>query len=120
MTAAEFEAAATADHELKSPYTIVRRDPQRKLVPVPFHEAFPDEVRRAAGKLREAAGLADDPGLRRYLELRANALLDDRYQPSDFAWMDMKGNGVDVVIGPIENYEDQLFGIKTTHEGYVL
>jgi hypothetical protein len=120
MTAPEFEAAAVSDHELKSPYTIVRRDPQRKLVAVPFHEAFPDEVRRAAGKLREAAGLADDPGLRRYLELRANALLDDRYQTSDFAWMDMKDNGVDVVIGPIENYEDQLFGIKTTHEGYVL
>ena len=51
MTAAEFEAAATSDHELKSPYTIVRRDPQRKLVPVPFHEAFPDEVRRAAGQV---------------------------------------------------------------------
>jgi hypothetical protein len=77
-------------------------------------------VRRASEKLRQAAALAEDPGLRSYLELRAKALLDDQYQPSDLAWMDMKNNGVDVVIGPIENYEDQLFGIKTTHEGYVL
>jgi hypothetical protein len=120
VTAAELDAAAKDAPDLKSPYTIVRRDPQRKLVAVPFHEAFAAEVQRAADKLRKAAALAEDPKLRRYLDLRAAALLDDRYQPSDFAWMDMKDNGVDVVIGPIENYEDQLSGIKTTHEGYVL
>ncbi len=120
MTKEEFDAAAATDPALKSPYAIVRRDPNLKLVAVPFHEAFAAEVSRAAGKLREAAAYASDPVFRNYLELRANALLDDRYQPSDLAWMDTKQNGVDVVIGPIENYEDQLFGIKTTHEGYVL
>jgi hypothetical protein len=61
-----------------------------------------------------------DAGLRNYLELRAKALIDDDYRASDLAWMDMKQNGIDVVIGPIENYEDQLYGIKTTHEGFVL
>jgi hypothetical protein len=120
MTREGFDAAAVTAPALKSPYTIVRRDTPRNLVAVPFHEAFAAEVQRAAGKLREAAAFAEDPGLRNYLELRAKALLDDQYQPSDLAWMDMKTNGVDVVIGPIENYEDQLFGIKTTHEGYVL
>lgn len=120
MTKDELETAAATHPALKSQYTIVRRDAEKALVAVPFHEAFADHVQRAAGKLREAAAFAEDPGLRTYLELRANALLDDRYQPSDLAWMDMKQNGVDVVIGPIENYEDQMFGIKTTHEGYVL
>lgn len=120
MTKGEFDTAAAALPALESPYTIVRRDPANRLVAVPFHEAFTGEVQRAAGKLREAAALAEDPGLRTYLELRAKALLDDQYQPSDLAWMDMKDNGVDVVIGPIENYEDRLLGIKTTHEGYVL
>ena len=120
MTNEEFEAAATADPLFKSPYTMIRRDAQRKLVAVPFREAFADQAKRAAAKLREAAAFAEDPALRNYLELRAKALLDDEYQPSDLAWMDMKQNGVDIVIGPIENYEDQLFGIKTTHEGYVL
>jgi len=120
MTKEEFDAALATSPALKSPYTIVQLDPQRNLVAVPFHEAFAGEVQRAAGKLREAAAFAEDPGLRNYLELRAKALLDDFYQSSDLAWMDMKQNGVDVVIGPIENYEDQLFGIKTTHEGYVL
>ena len=124
MTQEEFEQACAAAPDkaeaLKSPYTIVARDSQRKLRAAPFHEAFSEGVSAAASKLREAAALADDPGLKRYLELRAKALLDDDYQPSDLAWMDMKSNGVDVVIGPIENYEDALFGYKTTHEGYVL
>ena len=120
MTKDELDTAAAAVPALKGQHTIVRRDAQRSLVAVPFHEAFSEQVQSAAGKLREAAAFADDPGLRTYLELRAKALLDDQYQPSDLAWMDMKQNGVDVVIGPIENYEDQLLGIKTTHEGYVL
>ena len=64
--------------------------------------------------------MADDAGLKKYLELRAQALLDDNYQPSDLAWMDMKTNTLDIVIGPIETYEDALFGNKAAHEGYVL
>ena len=52
--------------------------------------------------------------------MRADALLDDDYQPSDMAWMDMKNNPVDIVIGPIETYEDQLFGYKAAYEGLVL
>jgi len=34
--------------------------------------------------------------------------------------MDMKTNTLDIVIGPIETYEDQLFGNKAAYEGYVL
>ena len=64
--------------------------------------------------------MASDAGLANYLRLRADALESDEYQASDIAWMDMKDNPIDVVIGPIENYEDQLFGYKAAHEGYVL
>jgi hypothetical protein len=34
--------------------------------------------------------------------------------------MDMKTNPVDIVIGPIETYEDQLYGYKAAYEGLVL
>lgn len=64
--------------------------------------------------------LAEDPGLKKYLELRSLAFLDDNYKASDLAWMEMKNNTLDIVIGPIENYEDQLFGYKSAHEAYVL
>jgi hypothetical protein len=124
MTKDEFEAAAkrspAAGKTLRSQYTVVRRDSAGALVAIPYHQAFSDRVAVASAKLIEAARLADDSGLRRYLELRARALETDEYQASDLAWLDMKNNTVDVVIGPIENYEDQLFGYKTSNEAFVL
>jgi hypothetical protein len=124
LTAEEFERAASASpaagRALRGQYTVVRRDSAGALVAVPYHEAYAAPMGRAAAKLREAAALADDAGLRRYLELRARALETDAYQPSDLAWLDMKTNGIDVVIGPIETYIDRLFGQKTGAEAYVL
>jgi hypothetical protein len=124
LTRAELEAqiaagGARAD-SLKSLYTLVRRGADGRLTAVPYHQAFAAHLRRAADRLRQAAALAEDPGLRRYLELRAQALVTDDYQPSDFAWLDMKTNPLDVVIGPIETYEDALFGYKASYEAYVL
>jgi hypothetical protein len=124
MTKEEFETAARKSpaerRALRSQYTVVRRDSAGKLIAVPYHVAFADQVSAAATKLREAATMAEDSGLRRYLELRARALESDEYQASDLAWLDMKNNVIDVVIGPIENYEDQLFGYKTANEAFVL
>jgi hypothetical protein len=124
ITQEEFEAAAAESPEraeaLKSQYTLVRRDASAGLTTIPYREAFAADLQAAAAKLREAAQLADDPGLKHYLELRADALITDNYQPSDIAWLDMKSNTVDIVIGPIETYEDQLFGYKAAFEAYVL
>jgi hypothetical protein len=52
--------------------------------------------------------------------MRAEALLNDDYFASDMAWMDMRTNGIDFVIGPIETYEDQVYGYKAAYEAYVL
>ncbi len=124
MTREELEAAAEADPELgeklRSLYTVVRRDAEGGLTTIPYSEAYAEQYQRAAEKLRAAAELAEDPGLRKYLELRAEALLGDDYLESDMAWMDMKSNAIDVVIGPIETYEDGLFGAKAANETYVL
>lgn len=118
ITVEDFEAAELEGKD--SQYTFLRKDEAGNLIAVPYHVQFKDEMERAADLLRQAAELAEDAGLKNYLTLRAEALLTDNYQPSDLAWMDMKTNGIDVVIGPIENYEDQLFGYKTAHEAYVL
>ena len=124
MTVQEFEAAAATAPDggeaLKSLYTLVRRDADGSLYAIPYSEAFADAHNLAAERLRAAAELAEDPGLKRYLQLRSEALLTNQYQASDFAWMEMKDNGIDVVIGPIETYEDQLFGYKASHEAFVL
>jgi hypothetical protein len=52
--------------------------------------------------------------------LRADALVTDDFQESDFAWMDVKSNPIELVIGPIETYEDRLFGYRSAYESYVL
>ncbi|MCB9052152.1 MAG: Zn-dependent hydrolase [Lewinellaceae bacterium] len=118
MTKEEFEAAQLEGKS--SLYTFLRRDEGGKLKVVPYREQFAEQVGKAAGLLRQAAALADNEALKNYLNLRADALLSDEYQASDMAWLDMKDNQIDVVIGPIETYEDQLFGYKAAHECYVL
>jgi hypothetical protein len=124
MTRDELDAAAgTAPDNgaaLRSLYTLVRRDDSGELYTIPFHEAYAEPTRRAAAKLQEAAKLAEIRSFSQYLALRAEALLSDEYQASDLAWMDMKDNVVELVIGPIETYEDELFGAKAAHEAYVL
>ena len=118
MTKKEFEAG---DNESKSSlYTMIRRDQDGNLMSIPYHEFFSKEIKKAAKLIKKAATLADDPGLKNYLELRAEALLTDEYLDSDMAWMDMKTNSIDFVVGPIENYEDALYGYKAAHESYVL
>ncbi|MEQ9218821.1 MAG: Zn-dependent hydrolase [Cyclobacteriaceae bacterium] len=118
ITKEEFEAFQ--DPEKQSQYTFIRRDENGKLYTIPYRDMFKEQITRAADLIRQSAGLAQDPGLKKYLTLRAEALLTDQYQESDFAWMDMKTNGLDLVIGPIENYEDKLYNYKTAHEAYVL
>jgi hypothetical protein len=118
MTVEEFEA--WDDPGKTSLYTIIRRDAEGKLMAVPYSEAFQEEHSKAAGLMHTAAGLAEDEGLKKYLTMRADALLTNEYQPSDFAWMEMKNSNIDFVVGPIENYEDALFGYKAAHEAFVL
>ncbi len=114
------EVEKAGDPALTSLYTLVRRNENGSLYSIPYHEAYKDLVAQASEKLKQAAELAEDPGLKKYLTLRADALLTDDYLASDLAWMDMKTNTIDFVVGPIEVYEDKLFNYKAAHEAYVL
>ncbi len=118
MTREEFEAW---DEPAKtSLYTLIRRDEEGNLKAIPYSEAYKEQHEEAARLMRKAAELAEDPGLKNYLQVRAEALLTDDYQPSDFAWMEMKESNIDFIVGPIENYEDRLFGHKAAHEAFIL
>ncbi|MBT8068669.1 MAG: Zn-dependent hydrolase [Gammaproteobacteria bacterium] len=101
-------------------YSLLRRDAEGALELVPYHVAYADELSEAAGLLRQAAKLAESPDFATYLKLRAAALISDEFEVSDRYWMDVKDNDIDVVIGPIETYEDRLFGYRTAYESYVL
>ena len=118
MTKAEFEAASLPDKT--SEYTLLRRDGAGKLLTVPYSKEWSAPLGRAAAALNKAAGLAEDPALAKYLALRAQALTTDDFRASELAWLDMKSNRLDFVVGPIETYDDQLFGYKAAYEGLVL
>lgn len=118
MSKEEFAAADLPGKD--SLYTVIRRDAAGKLVVLPYHEAYKDELDQAAGLLRQAGALVSDAGFAAYLKLRADALQSGDYQPSDMAWMDMKSSPIDVVIGPIESYQDALYGTKAAFEAFVL
>jgi len=118
MEKAEF---ATASFDGKqSLYTMVKRNEAGNLYALPYSEAFKSDLMKASELLMQASELAEDAGFKHYLTLRAKALLTDDYLASDMAWMDTKTNPVELVIGPIETYEDQLFGYRAAFEAYVL
>ena len=118
MSKEEFEAW---DQEGKDGlYSLVRRDESGQLQLVPYSQAFGEQIDQISALLRQASGLAEDPEFARYLDLRATALLTDDYQASDMAWMDMKNNPIELVIGPIETYQDGLYGYRSAFETFVL
>lgn len=118
MSREEFNAFASDDKD--SLYTVLRRNEAGDLYTIPFSELYAEELQRAADLLLTAASLTENEKFKTYLELRAAAFLTDQYTASDYAWMDMKDNLIDVIIGPIETYEDRLFGYKASFESYVL
>lgn len=118
MSKAEIEKADLKDKF--GAYSVVQRDASGKLATIPYHILYASDLQKASSLLKQAALLTTDIGLKKYLNLRADALVSDNFTASDYAWLDMKTNGLDVIIGPIENYEDKLFNARTSYEAYVL
>jgi hypothetical protein len=117
MRQTEFDSLT--DERKNSPYSIIVRE-KGQLVVKPYNEVYSDYLNQASMFLRTSAGMLQDAALMPYLLSRADALLNNTYDESDKIWLQMKGNKYDIIIGPIENYEDQLYGLKTSYEAYVL
>ena len=116
----EEEWNAFDDPDKNSQYTMIIRDENGALKCVWYHDYFRGEIEHAANLLEKASTLAGDPEFATYLQLRAQALRTDDYFESDMRWMDVRNNNIDMVIGPIENYTDARYGIKASHEAFIL
>lgn len=123
MTKEEFEKYIKAnpkeEKELTGLYTVVVRE-NGKLKAVPYHQMYKAELEAMSALLQKASDLADNESLKKYLAARARAILTDDYYESDVLWMKLKDNNIDVVIGPIENYEDNMFNYKAAYEAAVM
>ncbi len=119
MTKQEFESIDNV--QKSSLYTLIRRDSNSgELQVIPYNIAYKEELTKVSDILKQAAVYADDEGLKNYLLKRADALITNEYFESDMAWMSMKDNTIDFVVGPIENYEDALYGAKAAFEAFIL
>lgn len=118
MTKEEFDALKNKNKN--SLYTVLRRDQEGKLIVKWYREEYKEQIQNVCALLDKAIVLAEDAGLKNYLKERKKAFETDDYFASDMAWMDMKNSKLDFVVGPIENYEDRLFGTKAAYEAFVL
>ncbi len=129
MTRQEFETWVASlpkeqAEQAKSFFTVLRwKDDRsskahRQLATISYSEEYKDDLTRAANLLKEAATRTDNPTLRNFLSLRADAFLSNDYYASDLAWMDLDAP-IDITIGPYETYNDELFGYKAAFEVYV-
>ena len=99
-------------------FTVIRRDGE-KLTAIPYSQAYREFLEPAAKLLKEAAQLTDNASLSTYLNSRADAFLSNDYFQSDMDWMDLKDHAIEIVIGPYETYEDELFGYKASFECFI-
>lgn len=118
ITSEEFDALE--DENKNSWYTVIRRNDNGSLKSVWYHDEYADEIGRICSLLEKAVTLAEDPGLKNYLEKRIEAFKTDDYLESDLAWMDMKDSKVDFVTGPIESYDDMFRETKASYESFIL
>ena len=118
ITAEEYEAFE--DENKSSLYTVLRRDAEGKLKSVWYHEEYAKEIQEVCQLLDSAAALAEDPGMKKYLTERRKAFETDDYLASDYAWMAMKNGRLDFVVGPIENYDDNLNNAKASYEAFIV
>src|SRR5712691_11124923 len=91
-----------------------------KLKTTPYHVRYRTWLVPAARHLRNAAGSSDDKAFAEFLRMRAKALLEDDYYPSDLAWVRLKDPKFDIIFAPYETYLDDLLGVKTSYGAAVL
>jgi hypothetical protein len=118
----ELEAAGAASADggaaLRNPYTVVRREENRALKTIPFHEAYPVALQDASSLLARAAKVVGTPALSSYLGLMAEGLKNDSFAASDEAWMKIDG-ALGVVLGPLDPSEDHIHRLKRAYAGAI-
>lgn len=115
----EILKASEKNPKILSPFTIVKRNKNNKLIAVDFHQEYKKLLLPINTKLLKAAKICENKTLKNYLEVVADSLISGNYSKSDEAWIKVKNNNLDIIIGPFERYLDKLFFIKRAYQSCV-
>ncbi len=118
VTRKEIEKAARRDPQILSPYTVVERI-NGKLVATSYHKKYAEHLKPIADILEEAAKITENKEFGRALKIQAKALLDGSYEKAVAAWLKIKLYILDISIGPINHFDDQLFFGKASYQAWV-
>ena len=116
VTKEEIMAAAERDKEILSPYTVVMKDPDGKLYAQNYSEVHKKEITKICDLLEEAAGVTKSRRLRDYLKKLSRAYRKGDYQSALVAFLNNGNPMIDLLMGPIESYNDEFLGIKRSFQ----
>lgn len=114
----EIEEAAKKDSAILSPYTVIEKV-DGKLVAIPYHIKYAAFLKPIAERLEKAASITDNIEFGKALKLQAKALLDGTYEQATIAWLKIKPYVLDISIGPVEHFDDEVFFAKAAYQAWV-
>ncbi|KAJ1810980.1 hypothetical protein LPJ56_005844, partial [Coemansia sp. RSA 2599] len=99
---------------------VVRSGQEGALELKKYSEVYSEYLEPASRLMKEAAELASDESFKRFLRMRGEAFVSNRYLDSEVAWLRISHeSGLEAAIGPYETYEDEMFSAKAFFESLV-
>lgn len=115
-TAAHIEKAGSANKDILSAYTIIKRDDMGEFVAVPYSEEYKDQINQVSDLLSKASQIYASngyPKYAKYLTVVASDLKSNNYDQSFVEWLTNDEDvNIDILLGPLETYQDKLLAVK--------
>ena len=112
----ELMVAAKKNAKLLSPYTVVKRDKNRHLHAVNYREEYKKEHDRICELLTLATKTTKEKRLSWYLGRVSSQLDKGDFDGALKTFLTIQNTNIDVLIGPIESYNDSFMGIKRSYQ----
>lgn len=112
----ELMVAAKKNPKLLSPYTVVKRDKNRKLVAVNFRNEYSKEHDRMVELLTLAAKTTKEKRLSAYLSRTATYINKGDFDSVMKLFLTVPNTSIDILVGPIESYNDSFMGVKKSYQ----
>lgn len=112
----ELVEASKKNQTLLSPYTVVKRDKDRKLVAVHYKDEYKNEHETISTLLHQAISVTEDKKLKAYL-----TNLDWYFKKGNFdkaleVFLKNPNTKIEIIMGPIESYTDHFMDIKRSYQ----